>query len=222
MALSVAAGPHAANGAGTVTTAAFTPTDGSLVVACMCLQWGGDPPTVSDSLGGTWTSRAVSTGGTVARIYTRPVVTGASMTVSVEPAIGGGAAVGTYIVTDQDSSPIGDDGGGGQEANEITPTILTSTAAGSYGFVAAAETWDLGAAPTSSDLTYITDDVTMYLLHGYKDLGSAGAETANLNGYGSEPTQWYWAALEILAAPEASATSLPPHLPGPTWIWRIF
>ena len=85
MALSVAAGPHAANGAGTVTTAAFTPTDGSLVVACMCLQWGGDPPTVSDSLGGTWTSRAVSTGGTVARIYTRPVVTGASMTVSVEP-----------------------------------------------------------------------------------------------------------------------------------------
>jgi len=83
-----------AAGTGSFTTSAFTPPNNSLLVAIICVdETGGttDPTTdltITDSQGLTWTSR-VAGGDAVTwtfgqRIYTAPVTTGASMTVTVD------------------------------------------------------------------------------------------------------------------------------------------
>lgn len=71
---------------------AFTPSNNSLLVCVIhALDLSGASPstyTVSDTLGGTWTSQInfISNGGgnpTTLRVFTRPVTVGASMTVSI-------------------------------------------------------------------------------------------------------------------------------------------
>mgnify|MGYP001575937904 CR=1 FL=1 len=71
------------------TTPSFTPANDSLLFAIVpCLELFITPPAwaISDSLGGTWTeqvSAVVSAdAGTQCRVFTRPVTTGASMTVT--------------------------------------------------------------------------------------------------------------------------------------------
>lgn len=81
-------------GAGAYTTASFTPSDNSiLVVVCAAIQTSdtgmeGTDLTITDSAGLTWTSRAATTGSPAwsygCRIWTAPVTTGVSMTVSVD------------------------------------------------------------------------------------------------------------------------------------------
>lgn len=90
-------------GAGAYTSGAFTPNNNSILVA---IGGAGMPTTtfaltISDSLGGTWTQRASQTSNAGswtngARIWTRPVTTGASMTVSLDH---GATSVDSYALS---------------------------------------------------------------------------------------------------------------------------
>lgn len=103
-------------GTAAYTTTSFTPADGSILVAAAFVGFssanGTWAPTISDTAGGTWTQRASvsSTAGGWAsgiRVWTRPVVTGASMTVSFDQgavSVDGGYAVSIIEFTGQDGT----------------------------------------------------------------------------------------------------------------------
>ncbi|MCE5292906.1 MAG: hypothetical protein LLG14_27235 [Nocardiaceae bacterium] len=81
-------------GTGAYTTASFTPSNNSvLVVVCAAIQTAdggmeGTDLTITDSAGLTWTAQVATTGSPAwsygCRIWTAPVTTGVSMTVSVD------------------------------------------------------------------------------------------------------------------------------------------
>lgn len=90
----IASTSGAGHGAGAYTSAAFTPSNNSLLVVIgMGITttdggFRGTDLTVTDSVGLTWTSRAATTASPNwsygVRIWTAPVTTGASMTVSID------------------------------------------------------------------------------------------------------------------------------------------
>ncbi len=89
-ALSESGVPH---GTGSFTTAAFTPPDNSIVVVIITAMEqvpSADPSasqTISDSVGLTWTSQLAignAAGGVGLRMWTAPVTTGASMTITAD------------------------------------------------------------------------------------------------------------------------------------------
>ena len=141
-------------GTGAYTTASFTPSDNSLLlvgVAAQQHQAGGDfsgTLTIADSVGLTWTSRkAVGAGtdfGTAARIWTAPVTSGTSMTVTVDC---GAIDIAWYMVTAVDytghntGSPVGATGSLAKTSGFGTPEVATIT---------------LDAAPASSSEVFGT------------------------------------------------------------------
>jgi len=195
----------------TATTAAFTPAVGEVLVV---LAAGGGTSsssavtlTASDSDGGTWTTRILSNltapggsgGGAATAIFTRPVSSATSITVTVSGTTGVGSvnAMGLQVLRLAGTSiSFGTATRGAESTSSITPSALTSTTAGSTLLVASAE-WTGSAAMSSSDLTYLSySNGNQEGGFGYKTLGAAGPQTFQETAAGSGG-RWYWAALEV-------------------------
>ena len=218
----------AANDDPTGASASFTPPNDSLLVVCIaCDTAGGTTPTTTVSGGGwTYTSRglrgdAEGTGGYV-EIYTAPVTTGASMTITAtvnNMGLSGtsqqrGRAI-CYVVTGQGASPIGAAAENSASNTNWTPAGPTTTAANSMVF-AAAEDWNASGSPTSSDLTETafsfnvsggTTSPVLSGLFGYKTVASAGATTLNFDAAGTG--DWNMVALEIKEAGGGGGGAVP-------------
>lgn len=200
-----------------ITSSSFTPPNNSLIV--LCVQADTEPGnsnadiTISVSGGSlTWTEQVQEDEGTNAAIdassegghsgiWTAPVGTGASMTISVNRSAGTGGTnritCKAYVVTGQNASPIGNTGKNISTTNDLTASIFTSSASNSFAFVSASD-WSQLGTPVSSDLTEDAADYVGQIsaISGYKDCGSSGAETANLDAGAGTPF-WVWTALEI-------------------------
>ena len=130
-------------GTGAFTTNSFTPSDSSLLVVGASVQQhqaGGDYSsslTISDSVGLTWTPRVnVGAGtdfGTAARIWTAPVSSGASMTVTLDC---GAIDIAWYLASIIDytgydtGSPVGVSGSAIRTSGFGTPDVATITLGG--------------------------------------------------------------------------------------------
>lgn len=191
-----------------VTTASFTPPSGALLVAAVAADSGDDPVVSGGGL--TWTRRVRNIDGGI-DLWTAPVVTGASMTVSVaitDTGVGQGAALKVYVVTGHNSvNPIGNTGTGSTTTPNATVTGYTSSGEG-RGFCIARDGINLGA-PSSTDVEvsfhfvagpFIT--VSGLAAHKASDTPAAGQSvTFNLDAFDAEDAAWDWAALEIVAPP---------------------
>jgi hypothetical protein len=131
----------------TITSASFTPANGTLLVAYCAMGNGVGSASslgaVTDSLGGTWSrlgpGDASGTGG-VAEIWARDITTGAAMTVTYDP--GGAAASGLALICKwySNAAPVASQPGatlaGGGDiayAGAIAPTTPGSLIAGALG-----------------------------------------------------------------------------------------
>jgi hypothetical protein len=155
-------------GSGSITSPSFTPSNGSLLVVMGCLQvqsspgWPFTNMTITDSAGLTWTARTGWQPSTPefgefwlnVRIWTAPVTTGVSMTVTVGTSAGNinSRFVAIIDYTDYDTG---------------SPT----------GATAAADLVDDGAASlTLSGAPATTSEIFAALVHGYAAAsGTAGA-----------------------------------------------
>jgi hypothetical protein len=203
----------------TTTTDSFTPAAGELMVAVVVSDTSGaasaNTSTCSDTQGETWALRTDSWGGTggLVQIWTVTATAATARTVTVVGDINGANVVlqslQVYLVAGQHASPIGQVNEGTSSANAITPTLWTSTVANAFAFVAAVD-WNALGAPSSSDLTAVAFHAAGNIsgLHGYKDCGSTGSETANIDGSGTSAADWHWCSLEILPAGAAAAGGL--------------
>lgn len=212
MPLTIETSPALATGTGTsVTTASFTPPSGSLLVASVAYASATDPVVSGGSL--TWTRRVRNTDGSC-EIWTAPVITGASMTVSVavtDTGFGQGAALKVDVVSGQYTvNPIGNTGTGSEPTDNATITGYTSSGE-SRGFCAARDT-NAGGQPSSSDVASAFSisisgppfnlQIDGLAVRKSADTSGAGqAVTFNLDSAGSSDADWEWAALEILAPP---------------------
>lgn len=192
----------------TVTTASFTPPSGSLLVAAVVASSADDPVVSGGGL--TWTRRVRNLDGGC-ELWTAPVVTGASMTVSVavtDSGFGMGAGLKVDVVTGHyTTNPIGNTGTGNSPTDNATVTGYTSSAE-SRGFAAARDN-NNGGQPTSGDIAsafhieasaFVTIDGMA--VRKAADTSAAGQPvTFNLDSAGSSDADWEWAALEIVAPP---------------------
>ncbi|GAA4934174.1 hypothetical protein HD597_010099 [Nonomuraea thailandensis] len=198
-----ASSPAAATGSGTITSAAFNPPAGSLLVAVVAASTGGGTAISNSGTARTWTLRTTAPSGhSGVRIYTAPNPTALTSTTVTLTSSTGGMKI--YVLTGaHPSSPIGAAGSGSSAVNALNVNGYTSTAAGSRGFCAAID-WNSTAAPTS------TDDESAWYVGGFLP-GMAITKAANtpasgsnvtfsLDGTGTGAADWGWVALEILGA----------------------
>jgi hypothetical protein len=188
------------SGGAAATSASFSANSGEILVIGVGRDGGGAPvsPTTSPSL--TVTSRAQDTAHAGTQIYTAPVTSTTSYTITL-PASAEKHAGFVWVVAGQHASPIGVASNGNSTTNNINPAY-TASAAGSVIFVASSEWQELGT-PTSSNLTN-----TVHGNHagwtenfvGRKLNVSAGATTFNLDAAGSGTANWSYVYLEILKA----------------------
>lgn len=210
-----------------ITSASFTPPSGSLLVLCGGANSSGTSDPGFTASGGTlvWTERtnrnaSEATDSGNATIWTAPVVTGASMTVSLTHGSGGAiqTAAKVYIVTAQHASPIGQVAEG---TATVDPTNAAITALGAGRLFGACADWNQTGL-TSTDVEDVTDfggEVTVATLYKSAD-HTAGAQTMNLN-FGATPAA-NWVLLEILAdtGGGAPALVLPMTVPRPNTLLR--
>jgi len=214
----------------TATSGSFTPANNSLLVVCIgASEASTNAASISSVSGGglTWTSRGTrgtgnNGGGTnspgFCAIYTAPVSTGSSMTVSTaitwaDNFVAFRVSSKVYIVTSQDASPIGTTGSGGPTQTpaagaEYTPTLFTATGAGRAFYCMSEQNGSSGSdgISTSTD----TEDAAYYAseLVGIMSAYKASDHTSGSQTGSIDPTaQTYvnWVALEVLAGAEASA-----------------
>lgn len=206
--------PAQASGtAGSATTAGFTAPSGAILVATVAanndtaganvtiamsdtgsLSWSAGPERDQGD-GGAQDGHASIWYATTASAVSRTVTASASASVGAVQDV----VLNVFVLTGQDTTdPIGASGEGSSTTNDITPTIFTSEAANSWAVVVGSD-WSAQGAPTSSDLTETSYDrtATYSATAGYKSLGAAGSQSANLNGGGAGATTWNWAAIEI-------------------------
>lgn len=154
----------------TVTTASFTPPDGSLLL----VMWSGNTisnsnptaPSITDNLGShltytqtDWQSRADSpTVNGQAACWWAPVATGAAMTVTVTTGTATGAreaALKVYVLTGYDTvTPIGAHGKTGSASTSSIAQSYTAQSTGGWGFLADCDWDDTGAHTAGSGCTY--------------------------------------------------------------------
>ena len=196
---------------GTAVSASFTPANGSLLVVCINCDESPGPNTATPSGGGwTYTSRVArgqsdATEG-LAEIWTAPVTTGASMTITVTRAgtdsSGRRVSAKVYIVTGQHASPIGNV----NEADWTTnPQTLSITAAGAGRLFGCGTDWNQTGVPVSTD----TEDGADYagaisVMSAFKAADHAsGSQSIQFDPVGT-PTGNV-VVLEILAAASGGA-----------------
>jgi Tfp pilus assembly protein PilX len=177
----------------------FTPPNNSLlVVAVMGDSWSTGTQTFTVSGGSlTWTKRVEqantdATAGGTAAIWTAPVATGASMSVSIKrteaTAASGRIAGKVYIVTGYTGvDTIGAGNKNGSTINNMTTTSITPSA---NGLLVAVDTeWNALGTPTSSNLTYLDANTwsgQISIGSGYRAATSGVAINANFNANGIE------------------------------------
>lgn len=136
------------------TTSAFTPSNSSLLYVVVGLQlnnvsFAAGRPTITDSLTSTWTFRqegSITTGDNFAlhqAVFTTPITTGTSMTVTVDDDDNDAVNVWTVMAVDVTGYDTG------------TPIGGTATN-GTTDIADGAETQTLSAAPTTNDITIVT------------------------------------------------------------------
>lgn len=208
----------------TATSASFTPANNSLLVVCISASEAStNAASISSVSGGglTWTSRGVLGTGTnggganspgFCAIYTAPVSTGASMTVSTaitwaDNFVAFRVSSKVYIVTSQAGSPIGATGSGGPiqtpaAGAEYTPTLLTATGAGRVFYVMSEQNGSSGSAGISTSTD--TEDAAYYatelvgVMSAYKASDhSSGSQSGSIDP--TSQTYVNWLALEVLA-----------------------
>jgi hypothetical protein len=141
-----------------ITSASFTPANSSLLVLCVNAdEASGTPVTLAVSGGSlTWTER-IRRGNSeadegLASIWTAPVATGASMTISVNRSAGsagtGRLSAKVYIVTGQHASPIGFSTSANWASN---PQTLGGTMTGDGRLFGCGTDWNQTGTPVSTD-----------------------------------------------------------------------
>ncbi|MFC3986428.1 phage distal tail protein [Streptosporangium jomthongense] len=193
---------------GTLTTAAFSPAAGTLLVACVAAF--NAAPTVSGG-GLTWTRRVQRIySGAYHEIWTAPCAAGASgITVSVTGSWSG-AALKVYVVTGASlATPVGATGNNSTAVNNSNVAAYTSTGAGSRGFLVAVE-YTTGSPTSTDDFTAFGDSSHFWGLVAAKAANTPTAGTSvtfNLDAAGSGTADWQWAAIEVLTGSvDASVT----------------
>ncbi|MEV0586313.1 hypothetical protein [Nonomuraea sp. NPDC050310] len=203
--------PAVATGDGSITTTAFSPPAGSLLVAV--LMAGASSPSISNSgTARTWTLRKQHASTAGVRIYTAPNPTAlTNTTVTVTSATGG---LKIYVITGQHpSNPIGANGSGSTTTNNANVAAYTSTGNGSRGIVGALDLASLGQ-PTSTDdesAWTMSGESSFYGLAAIKAANTPTAGTGvtfNLDAAGTSAADWAWVALEILAGSEDASANL--------------
>lgn len=211
-----------------MTSSAFTPANGSLLVLCINWDEGDTSNQVVWTISGgslTWTTQVERNGNDAgataggAAIITAPVGTGASMQVTVTRNTGGGTSsrqmsAKVYVVSGEHATtPIGANGEGSSTTNNLSPTLFTATGAG-RAFYCGTD-WNQRGLPVSTD-TEDGGDYTgaMSCISAYKASDhTSGAISGNLDAGGTSAADWNWVALEILADGGApAATSFHPEV----------
>ncbi len=212
------AGVNTANGA-TFVSGSFTPADTTLIVCFIEIDTGTgdtDSITYTPSGGGlSWTQRVIrstddATQFGASSIWTAPVSTGASMTITITR--GGGASGGSgrlsgraLVISGYDTTTpvdsVGASNEGGSGTNNLTTTSITP---GANGFLCAADCdWNaLGAFQASSDLTQNTAHYAgqISVCDGYKACTSGVGVTANLDAAGTGTAQHKWCQIVVREA----------------------
>jgi len=213
--------PVAVHGTGVATSAAFTPHNTSLLVARLSgiaetdSGMRGSDLTITDSVGLTWTSRAVS--GAPAswslgdRVWTAPVTTGASMTVSGDC---GAFDIRGYVLQVYEyighnvSSPVGGTGNGsdadGDGAASLTLSSSPLPGSQTLGFATVSLSAGTGAINPGAAFTEITETGIAGWFEAQSQfsqgLNSTTVDWADLNSGAGTPSAGLMIALEIKAA----------------------
>lgn len=214
----------------TVTTAAFTPANNTLLVAYCSMGNGAGSASslgaVTDSLSGTWVrlaGEASATGG-VAEVWCRDIGTGASMTVTYDP--GGAAASGVDIIvkwyigaalTAQQPGATAVNGGTTSYTTAITTTVQGSLVAGAFGRATDAQTLTANSSTTILGQVNGTSGDTAALFRATNNTVTPGSTTLGFTNAASGTNRM--ALAEILPTPPAAAAiaggiraALPPFL----------
>ncbi|GGS88574.1 hypothetical protein ACFFV7_50910 [Nonomuraea spiralis] len=192
-----------------LTTAAFSPPDNSLLVAC----WSGtltgtSPPTMSNSgTARTWsllTSR-VFADQPFAAIYAAPNPTALTNITATATGTDLLAGLKLYVLTGADlGSPAGATGNGNTVDDNVTANGYTSTVAGSRGVCAAYDANNRGL-PASTDSgspwNITTPARSGILVIKAANTPAPATVTFNMNASGTLGGDWQWCAAEI--KPEA-------------------
>lgn len=226
MAVAVGTSPaivRATDTSSTLTTASFTPANGSYLVAVGMFGWAasvssGQNITFTDSASGTWTNRvsSLNVGGSDwsgVRIATRPIVTGSSMTVTATFAGTQGSGnsdlmLAVYVVTGADTSTVGASKTATFTGTNMT-TSLTTTVSGAlvFGGVAmldsqATENLTLGAntawAPMTGTNPYHNGTTIGDTLGVFKSSSTVGTPGATTYGVTASATPGNTAGMALL------------------------
>lgn len=197
------------SGVAEITSASFTPANNSLLVLCINGDEFDDSSNKLLAVAGgslTWTERirrgSSEAGAGIAAIWTAPVTTGSSMTVTVNRTTSGAEGTGRlsaklYIVTGQHASPIGNS----NPANFTTdPQSLAITASGAGRLFGCGVDWSANGQPTSTDTADAAHYATQIsVISAYKSADhTSGSQSIEFNPLGT-PTG-NLVVLEILAA----------------------
>ncbi len=192
-------------GSGTsVTSASFTPPSSSVIVACIARA---SASTVTMSNSGTALTWTLKADNGLSRIYTAPLVTSQSMTVTFAQS---SSALGlkVYAITGGDlTTPVGASGTGASSSNPVTVTGYSSTVSGSLG-IASVASIDIAGTFTSSDTIVSYYDGSTFGALGINKAAttSTPGTSVTFNMSNSIPgfPDYEWSAVEILP------TSAPP------------
>lgn len=215
---------------GSLTTASFTPPSGALLVAVGgCGQTSGDPPahSLTDSLGGTWTTRADGrNGGGVSNrttfVATRVIGSSAAMTVSLSwTGLDQGSQLTVWVVTGQDSvNPIGATlEKGFSSATTAFTGSLTTTVSGSRVFggacsfgshtMSAASNTSFPSMSGTNPLSGSQGSMASFL--GTSNTGSPGATTFGVTLNSSDFGDMALVEIKPSSADSGTITSTLPH-----------
>lgn len=206
------------------TSGSFTPANNSLLVVCVNADaafGGAITPTVTcTSAAATFTRRIKQDGaedtGAYAAIFTAPITTGTSMTVTVGSTDGNSTSISAkiYIVTGQHASPIGTTFQGASTTNNYTPTLFTTTGAGRV-FTCAVDWNELGT-PSSTDTADAGDqpgNISFLSAYRASDHTASQSISGSFDAAGTAAADWNAVGLEILAA--VTATPIGDPFPKP-------
>jgi len=213
----------------TVTTASFTPPDGSLLL----VVWSGNTisnsnpsaPSITDNLGvhltytqTDWQSRADSpTVNGQAAAWWAPIGTGAAMTVTVTTGSATGAreaALKVYVLTGQDAvTPIGAHGKSGSASAGSIAQSYTAQSTGGWGFLGDCDWDDTGAHTAGSGCTYAnggTGSIPGQISYGFlnrttADDSNGASNSLNVTLAGTS-TNLNWVYVEVNPSSTADPT----------------
>jgi hypothetical protein len=187
------------SGSAATSSASFSVTSGELLVIGICSN-GNAPPSPTVSAGYTVTQRGSDSSYSQTRIFTAPVTSTTSITITLPSFAENGIGF-VWQVSGQHASPIGVGSGGNSTTNNLTVNY-TATAAGSITFVMANEWQELGT-PTSSNMTNTVHGNYGGYSEGFagrRANAASGATSFNLDAGGSGSANWSYSYVEILKA----------------------